>query len=235
MEQQSPPPVLRARKIRLRRGGRTLISGLDFQVSRGAVVVLEAEAGQGATSFLKVCAGLIPPDEGTVEVDGVDLNSAPYGTRREAKMKLGFVFQESALIQNLSLFDNVALPLRYHGIGSEGEVAQRVEGVLKTFDLEGAAHLRPADLGLQEAHAASLARACAMDPEILVFDDFFSRLSGARASRIWESVRSGAKGPLTALISTTDRARVPGEPTAVFVLHDGQLESGDPGAEERES
>jgi phospholipid/cholesterol/gamma-HCH transport system ATP-binding protein len=221
-------PSLSVRGVALRRGARTLFSGVDFELPRGQVIVVEAEAGQGATSLLKVCAGLIPPDEGEVEMEGVDLTRAPYGRRREAKRKIGFVFQEAAMIQNLSLFDNVALPLRYHGVGSEEEVTTRVMEVLCALDLEGVAGQRPANLGLQEAHAASLARALGMNPKVIIFDDFFSRLSPGRASDLWDYVQSRSEGPPTALVGTTDRDRVPGDVAAVYVLGEGRLTLGEP-------
>ncbi|MCZ6690822.1 MAG: ATP-binding cassette domain-containing protein [Planctomycetota bacterium] len=219
-------PVLSAEKIHLQRGRRSLFSDLHLEVARGEVVVIEAEAGAGATSLLKVCSGLIPPDRGTVRFAGTDLHLDPYARRRAAKMKLGFVFQESALLQNLSVFDNVALPLVYHELIPMDEVGDRVVKILRALDLDSMADQRPAELGLQEAHAASLARALSMGPEVIVFDDFFTRLSRTRASEIWDQVRTTVEGTLTAVIGTTDRDRVPAASAQVRVLREGRLVAG---------
>lgn len=224
MVDETLSPVLSVRGVHLRRGSRTLFADLHLEIAPGEVVVMEAEAGEGATSLLKVCGGLIPPDRGTVEVDGVDLHRSSYGRRRRAKKRMGFVFQEAALLQNLTLFDNVALPLRYHGSLPEKGIRNRVREILEAFDLEGLANDRPADLGLQEAHSASLARALGMGPEIVILDDFFSRLSRSRAKRLWDQIRSTAGDGLTALIGTTDRTRVPGEASRVLVLRGGRLQ-----------
>ena len=219
--------LLAARGLELSRGGRRLLDGTELEIRRGEVVALESELGQGATSLLKICGGLLAPDAGEVRLDGVDLYRAPYPRRREAKRRIGFVFQEMALIQNQSLVENVALPLLYHGAAPAHEVEERVDAILEAFGLRDVAQRLPSELAQHEAHSAALARVLVGRPELLVLDDFFARLHAGHRQSSWTTIRESLGDGLTALVSTTDRSRLPMPADRIWRLRGGRIEVDD--------
>ncbi|MFH1022530.1 MAG: ATP-binding cassette domain-containing protein [Planctomycetota bacterium] len=170
---------LELREVSCEGNGRRWVDGISLAVARGAGVGVVGESGSGKSAVLKLFMGLIAPSGGRVVVDGVALDAADFRALQEWRRRAAWVPPEGGLVSNLTVFENVALPLRYHDAFPEAEVERRVGKELRRFAIEGAARLRPADLPPSERVRAGLARAFVTDPEALFLDEPFDRLSEA--------------------------------------------------------
>jgi ABC-type sulfate/molybdate transport systems ATPase subunit len=144
---------------------------LSLALGAGTVAILLGPSRCGAATVLRLCAGLIVPDGGRVRVVGRDPAEADDGTLRESRVRVGVVLQPPGLLSNMTVFNNVALPLRYHQDPEEVEVESAVMRLLTAL---GVAPLRdqfPADLTLGEANIVALARALIMEPEVLLLEE----------------------------------------------------------------
>ncbi len=154
-------------------GRRAIFSGLDIKARRGRITAIMGPSGTGKTTLLRLITGQITPRQGSVTVFGQDVSSLPqrelYGLRR----RMGMLFQNGALLTDLSVFENVAFPLREHAHLPESLVRQLVLTKLHAVGLRGAANLMPAELSGGMARRVALARAIVMDPELLIYDEPF--------------------------------------------------------------
>ena len=154
-------------------GRRAIFSGLDIKARRGRITAIMGPSGTGKTTLLRLITGQITPRQGSVTVFGQDVSSLPqrelYGLRRRMVM----LFQNGALLTDLSVFENVAFPLREHAPLPESLVRQLVLTKLHAVGLRGAANLMPAELSGGMARRVALARAIVMDPELLIYDEPF--------------------------------------------------------------
>jgi phospholipid/cholesterol/gamma-HCH transport system ATP-binding protein len=163
--------ALEVRNVSFRLDPRMIFQDLNFRLARGEALFLVGGSGSGKSLLLRMCAGLIYPEQGSVTLGGVDLKTAPQGEIQDLRARIGFVFQDSALISNMAIYDNIALPLRYHKKWTEAQVRARVEekmdllGVDRSFDWS-----IPALLSLEMRKRAALARALILDPEFLLLD-----------------------------------------------------------------
>jgi phospholipid/cholesterol/gamma-HCH transport system ATP-binding protein len=128
-------------------------------------------SGAGKTVFLKHLIGLLRPDRGRVTVDGVDLAEISGGAELELRQRFGMSFQEGALFDSMSVFDNIAFPIRRHTDRTAAEVAQRVRECLAMVRLDGVEGKFPAELSGGMRRRVGFARAIALEPEILLFDE----------------------------------------------------------------
>ena len=106
--------ILEARDLFFSIDGREIFQGLNLRLRRGEIYIILGASGSGKSVLLKLLSGLLLPVKGSVEIEGIDLTTASKEALEAMRVKMGFVFQDAALISNMSIFDNVALPLRYH-------------------------------------------------------------------------------------------------------------------------
>jgi phospholipid/cholesterol/gamma-HCH transport system ATP-binding protein len=164
--------------------GRVILEGLNFQLRRGESYVVLGESGSGKSILLRLLSGLLTPRKGSVEIAGIDLAAASKDALQTMRAKMGFVFQDAALISNMSIFDNIALPLRYHTGLRESEVQERVSQKMDLFDVDRKYDRSiPAQLSLGMRKRAALARALILEPELLYLDEPATGL-GAEADRL---------------------------------------------------
>jgi phospholipid/cholesterol/gamma-HCH transport system ATP-binding protein len=148
-----------------------VLRGIDLEVMAGESVVVVGGSGAGKTVFLKHLIGLLLPDDGHVVVSGVDLKLATPQTALELRKRFGMSFQEGALFDSMSVFDNIAFPIRRHTKASPAEVRARVVECLRLVRLEGIEHKAPGELSGGMRRRVGFARAIALEPEILLFDE----------------------------------------------------------------
>ncbi len=154
-------------------GRRQIFDGLNLEVRRGQVTALMGPSGTGKTTLLRLITGQTSPQQGRIEVFGQDVaglrKPALYALRR----RMGMLFQNGALLTDLSVFENVAFPVREHVRLPEPLLRQLVLTKLHAVGLRGAAELMPAELSGGMARRVALARAIVMDPELLIYDEPF--------------------------------------------------------------
>jgi phospholipid/cholesterol/gamma-HCH transport system ATP-binding protein len=148
-----------------------VLLGIDLDVMPGESLVLVGGSGAGKSVFLKHLIGLLHPDEGHVIVDGIDLTIAEPGAALELRKKFGMSFQEGALFDSMTVFGNIAFPLRRHAKMSPEQVTSRVRECLGLVHLEGVEDKYPAELSGGMRRRVGFARAIALEPEILLFDE----------------------------------------------------------------
>ncbi|RDV28112.1 phospholipid ABC transporter ATP-binding protein MlaF [Alteromonas aestuariivivens] len=157
-----------------RRGERIIYDGVSINVPKGKITAVMGPSGIGKTTLLKLIGGQLQPDKGDIRFDGQSVvkmgRSQLYQTRRRMSM----LFQSGALFTDMSVFDNVAFPLREHTRLSEDIIATIVALKLQAVGLRGAASLMPNELSGGMARRAALARAIALDPDLIMFDEPFA-------------------------------------------------------------
>ncbi len=170
--------------VSLARGDRLVFDGLCCGIPRGRISVVLGGSGAGKSTLLRLVGGLLRPDAGHVRVSGRDVPT--LGTRELFRLreKIGMLFQGGALLDSMTIFENVALPLREHTDLSEAAVAEEVSSRLVAVGLPETEALYPRQLSGGMARRAALARAVVTDPEILLCDEPFSGLDPVNVRRI---------------------------------------------------
>lgn len=166
---------LRAEKVTVKLGGRTVLEDVDCALPAGSRVLVMGRAGSGKTTLLKVLAGLLPPTSGAVLWEGQDVTRLSRPERRERQAAFGFVFQTDALFDSLTVRENVLLPLRRRHV-AEDEAQARALEVLSAVGLRDAADTLPERLSGGMKKRAGMARALAARPSVLLADDPFAGL-----------------------------------------------------------
>ncbi|WP_140909628.1 ABC transporter ATP-binding protein [Cognatiluteimonas lumbrici] len=163
-------PIVRLSGLRLERGGRTILDGIDLEVPRGSVVAILGPSGSGKSTLLAALTGELRPAAGSVEVLGAPL---PLKQRAllERRKSIGVLLQGNGLLTDLTAAENVALPLRAHTTLPDPVVRRLVEMKLHAVGLRSAADLYPRELSGGMARRVALARALALDPPLMIYDE----------------------------------------------------------------
>ena len=169
-------PLVELQRVSAGYGDRVVLRDVDLVVPRGSVVALMGTSGGGKTTVLRLIARQIRPREGRVLFDGVDLATLDRDGLYAARRRMGMLFQFGALFTDLSVFDNVAFPLREHAPISESMIRDLVLMKLNAVGLRGARDLMPSQISGGMARRVALARAIALDPELMLYDEPFAGL-----------------------------------------------------------
>lgn len=161
---------IRAKDLHKSFDGKVVLDGIDLAVAEGESLVIVGPSGTGKSVLLKHLIGLIKPDSGKVFVDGQDVWALSHRERNTLRQKFGMSFQEGALFDSMTVFDNIAFPLRRSG-RPPGEVRSRVKGCLEIVHLPDVGGKRPSELSGGMRRRVGFARAIAHEPEILLFDE----------------------------------------------------------------
>lgn len=153
---------------------RLIFDNVNINVQRGKITAIMGPSGSGKTTLLRLIGGLLEPDAGLVCVDGQDIHKLSYKELCGIRHKMGLLFQSGALFTHLSVFDNVAFPIREHTKLSENMLRDLVLMKLEAVGLRGAAKLMPAELSGGMARRVALARTIALDPELIMYDEPFT-------------------------------------------------------------
>jgi phospholipid/cholesterol/gamma-HCH transport system ATP-binding protein len=148
-----------------------VLDGVDLEIATGESIVVMGRSGTGKSVLLKHVIGLLRPDAGSVEVDGVRIHDLGHREITEFRRRFGMAFQEGALFDSMSVADNVAFPLRRVARLPAERVAARVEECLRLVRLEGVGKKMPSELSGGMRRRVGFARAIALAPEILLFDE----------------------------------------------------------------
>jgi phospholipid/cholesterol/gamma-HCH transport system ATP-binding protein len=220
----SGEPVIAIRDLKYAVGGRSVFSGLDFQVARGKVTVIMGQSGSGKTTLLRLITGQTSADCGAILVCGRDLRTLSHAALYQLRRRMGMLFQNSALLTDLDVFENVAFPLREHTDLPERLIRQLVLMKLQAVGLRGASWLMPAELSGGMARRVALARAIVMDPEILLYDEPFVGLDPISLGVILRLIRrlNDALG-LTSIVVSHDVQAVSQIADVLCLLAQGKI------------
>jgi len=170
--------------VHLKLGDRQVFRGLSCGFPRGQISVVLGGSGAGKSTLLRMIGGLTRPDQGTVRVAGQDITRLSERQLFKVRDRIGMLFQGGALLDSMTVFDNVALPLREHSALSERDIASEVKRRLGAVGLENVERLYPRELSGGMSRRAALARAIVTDPEIVMVDEPFSGLDPINVRRI---------------------------------------------------
>ncbi len=165
--------LIEVRDVDFSRGDRPIFSNLNLTIERGDVTAIMGPSGTGKTTLLQLITRQLTPDRGQIVVDGVDIATLSQSELYELRRRFGVLFQRGALLTDISVFENVAFPIREHTRMPDSLIRQVVLTKLHAVGLRGAADLMPAELSGGMARRVALARAIAMDPDILLYDEPF--------------------------------------------------------------
>ena len=164
--------ILEVRNLSYAIGSKDLFRNLNLEIYAGDAYALWGPGGSGRSSLLRLVTGLLPLAEGSVRIDGIDLAAASRETLRGLRLRMGVVFQEGALLNNMSIYDNIALPLRYHTDLPEGEVGGRVGKIMDLFEIDRENERAiPAQVSTGVRKRAAFARALILNPPLLFLDE----------------------------------------------------------------
>jgi phospholipid/cholesterol/gamma-HCH transport system ATP-binding protein len=175
---------VRLRDVRMAFEDREVLRGLSCAFQRGRISVILGGSGSGKTTILRVIGGLVRPQSGSISVAGTDIGGLSEAEMYTVRQKLGMMFQGGALLDSLTIFDNLAFPLREHTRLREAEIADEVHRQLTAVGLAGVDDLLPSQLSGGMIKRAALARAIITKPEILLVDEPFSGLDPISVKRI---------------------------------------------------
>jgi len=203
-------------------GDGEVLKGVSLQVERGEILALIGGSGHGKTVILKHVAGLMRPDRGRVDINGKDVYSLGRDELEELRSHLGFLFQSGALFSSLTVFDNVAFPLREKTHLSEQEIKEKVLAVLEQVGLSGTEDKYPAQISGGMIKRTALARSLMRNPEIMLFDEPTTGLDPVIAHTILDLIQLVHKElKFTGMIVSHELSRVFQIVQKVAMLHEG--------------
>jgi len=214
----------------LRFGERVIFQDLDLTLGEKEYLLILGKSGSGKTLLLKLCAGLIAPNQGRVKLMGLDWATAEKEELEALRKNVGFVFQDGALISNMSIFDNVALPLRYHYRWSEAEVRRRVDEVMTLLGVDRSDDRSiPAQVSLGMRKRVALARALVLEPQLIFLDQATEGLGLQGEQEINRILREyGARKGASFLAAMGEAPAILPEADRIGVLQDGRIIEGEP-------
>jgi len=167
-----PKLTIRLRGVSKSFGDKKVLDGIDLDVATGTSMVVIGGSGSGKSVLLKCILGLIAPDEGVIEIDGIDILTAPREQRAELRARIGMLFQNGALFDSLPVWENVAFGLLARKLCTRAEARARASDILAQVGLAASVgELSPSELSGGMQKRVGLARAIAAQPEILFFDE----------------------------------------------------------------
>jgi phospholipid/cholesterol/gamma-HCH transport system ATP-binding protein len=220
--------------VGVRFGDTVALDGISFSIKRGEIAVIIGGSGAGKTTLARVIVGLLQPTRGRVLIEGEDMTALQGRALRRVRAKFGMVFQYSALLDSMSVLDNVALPLVEHEKLSPREVDERARAMLESLDLSGCEELLPSQISGGMRKRVALARALIRRPSILVYDEPASGLDPVGARHVDDLIRATRdRFGVTSVVITHDMTQAFSLATCLHVLDKGRLVASGPPAELR--
>ncbi|GHB31171.1 ABC transporter ATP-binding protein [Salinicola rhizosphaerae] len=167
------PIMVEVKNLHFARGNSEIFRGVDLKIPLGKITAIMGPSGTGKTTLLKLIGGQLVPDQGQILIDGQDVHQLSRRSLFKLRRRMGMLFQSGALFSDLDVFENVAFPLRVHTDLPNAMIRDIVLMKLQAVGLRGARHLMPSELSGGMARRVALARAVALDPDLVLYDEPF--------------------------------------------------------------
>lgn len=229
-------PLVKVRGLSFRRGSRQIFDNVDIDIPRGGITGIMGPSGCGKTTLLRLIGGQLKPAAGTVEFDGLTINRLRRRDLFAVRKRMGMLFQSGALLTDMNVFDNVAFPLREHTELPESMIHDLVIMKLEAVGLRGARHLEPSELSGGMARRVALARAIALDPSMIMYDEPFTGQDPISMGVLLRLIKhtNDALG-LTSIVVSHDVAETASIADYIYVLSAGKVVGQGTPAEIRDS
>ncbi|HET7797372.1 MAG TPA: ABC transporter ATP-binding protein [Nevskia sp.] len=217
-------PLVRIRSMHFAFGPKVIYDGIDLDIVRGKITAILGPSGTGKTTLLRLIGGQWKPDAGTIEFDGINVHSLSRKPLFDLRKRMGLLFQSGALLTDLTVFENVAFPLREHTAFPESMIRDLVLMKLEAVGLRGAAKLYPSEISGGMARRVALARAIALEPDMIMYDEPFTGqdpISMGVLIRLIQGLNRSLS--LTSVIVTHDVEDVMRIADYVYVLSGGKV------------
>lgn len=221
---RTEPAAVSIHDLRVRFGDTDVLRGVSARFVRGEIAVVLGASGSGKTTLLKHILGLLRPQHGRVEVLGVELADATESELAAVRRRMGVLFQQGALLNSATVFENVRIPLEQHAVLPEAVMDRIVRTKLALVGLESAEAALPSELSGGMRKRASLARALALDPDLLLCDEPSSGLDPVTARSLDQLLRDLQRRlGMTMIVISHDMAGMRRTADRVFFLQRGQI------------
>lgn len=205
-------------------GSHQVLKGINLRVRRGKTRVILGISGSGKTVLMKHLIGLLRPDEGAILVEGDDITKMNDAQLLELRRKFGMVFQQAALFDSMTVFDNVAFPLREHTTMTEDEIKRQVQEKLGLVDLVGVEAKFPSELSGGMRKRVGLARAIILNPTCVLYDEPTTGLDPLTTDSVDQMIMSANKRlGVTSVVISHDIGSALYVADDIAVIHDGQI------------
>jgi ABC-type transporter Mla maintaining outer membrane lipid asymmetry ATPase subunit MlaF len=211
--------------VSLSYGATVVLDNVNMTIGKGDVIVIGGRSGQGKSSLLELCAGLVRPNSGKVVWDGRDIVELTKGEMLAARRQsLGYLFQIHALISNFTTFNNIALPLRSRAGITEAQITEKVKASMEQLGLFETDNKYPEALSVYECKAAALARALIAEPSMLILDEPLSAINPEEAGTLLGYIERHYRERTMAIVMTSHTFSLwPEVPVQRMILSKGTL------------
>ncbi|MEG0486472.1 ABC transporter ATP-binding protein [Acinetobacter piscicola] len=217
--------LIDVKNLSFNRGERIIYDNVNLQIRRGQITAIMGPSGTGKTTLLRLIGGQLTPDAGQVMLDGKNIASMSRSELFAARARMGMLFQSGALFTDMSVYENVAFPIRAHTKLPENLIAELVALKLESVGLRGAEKLMPAELSGGMNRRVALARAIALDPDLIMYDEPFAGqdpIVMGVLSRLIRSLREALD--LTTIIVSHDVDETLSIADYIYVVAEGKVQ-----------
>ena len=217
-------PLVEIRNLSFARGNRMIFDGIDMDIERGKVTAIMGPSGTGKTTLLRLIGGQIKPLTGTIKVDGIEVTKLSRSALFQLRKRMGMLFQNGALLTDMNVYDNIAFPIREHTQLSEKMIRTLVTMKLQVVGLRGARDLMPSELSGGMARRVAMARAIALDPMMMMYDEPFTGQDPISMGVLVKLIRelNDALG-LTSIVVSHDIEEASSIADTIFLLSGGKV------------
>lgn len=217
-------PAIAVENLRKTFGSQRVLNGITFNVSKGETVAVIGQSGGGKSVMLKLLIGLQMPDSGSIRIADEEITQLDDKELNNLRKRIGFLFQQAALYDSLSVAENVAFPLTRHSGMSADKLAKRVRDLLGEVGMDRESEKLPSQLSGGMQKRVGLARALALDPDILLFDEPTAGLDPITAAEIGNLIVGlKRKRQLSAIVVTHDVYVAKAYSDRMLLLHEGRI------------